>query len=357
MLNTTGLKILTPNGFEPFSGISHNGVQPTIKILFDDGTYIIATTTHRLFLDGREIEVRELSKGMWLDGEDSKQIVDIIEWEDLPVYDILNVPSHTFYCNGVLSHNCEFISSDPLLFDTMVLAYLTTQVENTTPYGKMDDIVFYSPPKPRGTYLVGMDPATGTGEDFTTILVYEFPSLLQVAEWRSNTMSSAKSYQVLKKLLTVFDKVNATVFFSVENNGVGEGIIAMYEFDEFPPRLAEFVSDDGATKVGMTTTGKSKMVACLDMKEMIEKGLMVVKSNILIQEMKQYVRKGHAYAAKSGGTDDLISATLIVIRLIKHMATYDQVAFDRLYSSGYSREGTLRIDEYDDNEEGDTIVF
>ena len=251
-------------------------------------------------------------------------------------------------------YECEFISNDPLLFDTMVLANLTTEIRRIRPYGTISDIVFYAPPKPRGVYVMGMDPATGSGNDYTTIVVFEFPSLEQVAEWRSNTMSSAKAYQVLKKILQVYDKASSTVYFSVENNGVGEGILALYEADENPINSAELISEPGAKRVGMTTVGKTKIVACITLKELIERRSMVVKSNIIIEEMKQYVRHKHSYAAKSGGTDDLISSVLIVTRLLGEIASFDQVAYDKLYAHAYT-EGDAG--EWDSGYEPDALVF
>jgi hypothetical protein len=360
MLNVNNLKILTPNGFEPFTGVACNGEQPTIRILLDTGDEILTTSTHRLFLDGREIHARELDVGMWLDGECPNQIVSISEGETILVYDVLNVPSHTFYYNGIVSHNCEFISDEPLLFDTKVVAYISNNIEGLTPYGKLGDIAFFEQPKAGATYLVGMDPATGIGSDFTVIEVFDFPSMRQVAEWRSNTMSSPKAYKVLKQLILTLERVGATVF-SVENNGVGEGVIALFEHDEHPFQ-GDFVSEDGASRLGMNTTGKSKMVACLDMKELFEKGMMTIQSPILIQEMKQYVRKGTSYQAKPGCTDDCISACLVVIRLIKHMSTYDQAAYDTMYAAGYTKDGIQQDqltphEEYDESDQGDCVVF
>jgi hypothetical protein len=247
----------------------------------------------------------------------------------------------------------EFLSNDPLLFDTIVLANMTKELRDKRPVGAISEIVFYKHPQPNSTYLVGVDPATGSGNDFAAIQVFEFPSLEQVAEWRSNTMSSVLTYHMLKKVLALLEKVNASVYFSVENNGVGEAIIALYEADENPPETAEFVSETGQSRKGMTTTGKSKMSACLLMKEMIERIAMKISSHLLLAEMKMFTRKAGSYAAKTGGTDDLISATLIVLRLLNEISSYDQEAYDKLYAHAY----VAPTDEYDENDYGMDFVF
>lgn len=246
----------------------------------------------------------------------------------------------------------EFLSNDPLLFDTIVLSNLTAAIKDIKPVGTIGDVVFFKQPQQNGTYLVGVDPATGSGADYAAIQVFDFPSLEQVAEWRSNTMSSVMTYHQLKKVLALLEKVNANVYFSVENNGVGEAIIALYEADENPPETAEFVSETGQNRKGMTTTGKSKMSACLLMKEMIERAAMKVNSQITLAEMKMFTRKAGSYAAKVGGTDDNISACLIVLRLLSEISTYDQDAYDKLYAHAYKP-----VDDYDENDYGMDFVF
>lgn len=242
----------------------------------------------------------------------------------------------------------EFLSNDPLLFDTIVLANITKQVSDKKPVGMIGDITFFQEPRANSTYLIGVDPATGSGADFAAIEVYDFPTLTQVAEWRSNTVSSVTTYHMLKKILGIYERVNANVYFSVENNGVGEAIIALYEADENPPESAEFVSETGQKRKGMTTTGKSKMQACLLMKEMIERGAMEISSPVLLAEMKMFTRKSGSYAAKIGGTDDSISGSLIVLRLLNEISSYDQDAYDKLYAHAYAAP----VDEYDENDYG-----
>lgn len=252
-------------------------------------------------------------------------------------------------------YECEFLSSDKLLIDSIVLAGLTPILERFKPEFEIQDVVFWTRPKGGTTYLVGVDPATGSGEDFTVISCYEFPSMEQVAEFRSNTMSSAKVYPVLKNLLKMLERTGSTVYFSVENNGVGEGIIALFEADENPPQTAEFVSETGKNRLGMTTTGKSKMRACLALKELLEKNAMHLRSRMLLQELKAYMRKSGSYAAQAGSTDDCVSASLIVLRILEEISSYEQAAFDTLRSADdYSwTEDDVNRFNYDEDDPDD----
>lgn len=253
-------------------------------------------------------------------------------------------------------YECQFLSSEALLINSLVLANMTPRIEAMKPANVIKDVVFWYDIVEGGTYLIGVDPATGSGEDYSVITVYEFPTLKQVAEYRSNTMSTNDMYGVLKNILAYLEKKRTTVYFSIENNGVGEGIISLYEADESPPENAEFVSEEGKNRRGMTTTSRTKMKACVNLKEMLEKDNLEISSPILLAELKAYVRTRGAYAAQAGSTDDCVSATLIIVRLIEEIATYDQSAFDKLYSGEFKEWSDSEWDGYeggyDENDEG-----
>lgn len=253
-------------------------------------------------------------------------------------------------------YECQFLSSDPVLIDTVVAARLTDVTKMVKPYAVIQDIIFFEAPQPNGVYLVGVDPSTGSGHDFTAISVWKFPDMIQIAEYRSNTMSSVSAYQTLKRLLRVFEKAQATVYFSVENNGVGEALIALYEADETPPETAEFVSESGQKRRGMTTTGKSKIKACMAFKEMIERDTMKVRSPALVAEIKHFIRKQGSYSAKAGATDDLVSSSLIVVRLLEEISSFDQDAYDKLYAHSYF-EVNSEQDVFDENAEPDPFII
>lgn len=229
-------------------------------------------------------------------------------------------------------YECIFLSSDALLIDSLVLANETPRLEKQQPMFEIRDVVFWKKIQKGKTYLIGVDPSTGSGEDFTNITLFEFPSMEQVGEWRSNTMSPPYAYKVLKNIIRYLEKEGGTVYFSVENNGVGEGIISLYEADEKPPEEAVFVSEEGAKRRGMTTTNKTKMRACVNFKEMFEKGNLTINSLTLLKELKSYIRKSGSYTAQLGATDDAVSSVLIVIRLLEEIATYDQEAYEKLFA-------------------------
>jgi hypothetical protein len=56
---------------------------------------------------------------------------------------------------------------------------------------------------------------------------------------------------------------------------------------------------------------------------MVENDKMIVHSKPLVSELKGFVATGSSYQAKSGMTDDLISATLLAIRMMSVLKDWD----------------------------------
>lgn len=352
-INTKDLKILTDVGFVPFQGITKKPKRKIYRVTFTDTSYIEASANHVFFTeDLREIYLHDLEPGVVLLGTPNRVVDNIVCVGEEETYDIVGTNTHTYLANGILCHNCDFLSSDALLMSTLKIAEVTSIVSKMKPRFVINDVVFWYDIKLGGTYLVGVDPATGTGKDFTVITVYEFPNMRQVAEYRSNTMSPNDSYKVLKNILIFLEGKGTTVYFSVENNGVGEGIISLFEADENSPTNSEFVSEEGKGKRGFFTTARSKMKACVNFKEMFEKGNIHISSPILLAELKTFVRMRGSYDHLPGSTSDCIAATLVAIRLVEEIATYDQNAFDKLYSTnGFQQWDTSGV--YDETNDTD----
>jgi hypothetical protein len=79
---------------------------------------------------------------------------------------------------------------------------------------------------------------------------------------------------------------------------------------------------------------------------MIESDKMIVHSKPLISELKGFVATGSSYQAKSGINDDLVSATLLAIRMMAVLKDWDP----RVYN-------TFNQAEHDDDYEPPMPIF
>ena len=74
---------------------------------------------------------------------------------------------------------------------------------------------------------------------------------------------------------------------------------------------------------GFNTTHSTKVSACARLKTMIESDKMKVQSGPLITELKGFIAAGSSFKAKPGETDDLISAVLLIIRMMTVLKDWD----------------------------------
>ena len=177
----------------------------------------------------------------------------------------------------------------------------------------------------------------GTGGDNAAIQVFELPSYEQVAEWQHNTTAIPGQIRVLADICKYIQQEtnNANgIYWSVENNGIGEAcLLVINDFgEENIPGL--FVSEPMRKghvrkfRKGFNTTHGTKITACSRLKTMIENDKMTVRSKTLISELKAFVATGSSFQAKSGQGDDLVSATLLALRMMAVLKDWDPRIYD-----------------------------
>lgn len=232
-------------------------------------------------------------------------------------------------------YGCEFLVYDETLINSICLAGM----EGREPTLKMGQARWYKKPSDEMIYAVALDPALGTGGNYAAIQVLELPSMIQVAEWQHNTTAVEGQIKILKDInryiLECCPKMNGTnIYWSVENNTVGEAALIVIKNmgEENIPGLfiAEPIRKGHVRKFrkGFNTTHRSKISACSRLKHLVESGKMKVNSRPLISELKAFIASGISFKAKSGETDDLVSAMLLAVRMSAVMADWDNRVFE-----------------------------
>lgn len=230
---------------------------------------------------------------------------------------------------------CEFVSSDETLINSLALAELNSSAREEE--FKIGEIRWFQEPKANHHYVVGLDPSKGTGGDFAAIQVYELNSMTQIAEWRHNKTPITGQVQTLLQVLHYIhytmvnddDQSNEPeIYWTVENNGLGEAALQVIEHtgeENFPGTFVHEPRRGGGARRqrGLNTNNKNKLTACIKLKSLMDSRRMTVRSKPLIKELKNYVASGGSFAAKLGETDDLVSATLLCLRLLMIITEWD----------------------------------
>jgi cell division protein ZapA (FtsZ GTPase activity inhibitor) len=64
------------------------------------------------------------------------------------------------------------------------------------------------------------------------------------------------------------------------------------------------------------------LTACAKFKTLLESKKMKLHSRALVSELKSFVASGGSYAAKIGDTDDLVMATLLIVRMLQQLTDF-----------------------------------
>ena len=225
-------------------------------------------------------------------------------------------------------YGCEFLVFDETLIASLHLATM----EGVSPTINMGQTRWYKKPSPKFNYAIALDPSMGTGGDNAAIQIIELPTYEQVGEWQHNTTGIPGQIRVLRDICTYLEterKTDNGIYWSVENNGLGEAallVIADLGEDQIPGLfISEPIRKGHVRKFrkGFNTTHSAKVTACARMKTMIENNKLIIRSKPFISELKNYVATGSSYQAKPGQTDDLVSSMLLALRMINVMKDWD----------------------------------
>lgn len=252
-------------------------------------------------------------------------------------------------------HCCQFVSDDETLIDSMTLTSMK-YMENPEFY--TGTVRWYVEPEPNRTYLVALDPSLGTGGDFAAIQVFMLggDEFVQIAEWQNNNTPARGQIREMLRILDTIDGElrehpeqhgEPEIFWTVENNSIGEAVLQIIEDtgeDRFPGTMVNEKKRKGQSRrfrKGLNTDNRKKLSACAKLKSLVESERMVINSRNLVTELKNFTASGASYKAKSGTHDDLVSATLLITRMLEVVMDYssgteslkERIGDDELFGS------------------------
>jgi hypothetical protein len=230
-------------------------------------------------------------------------------------------------------YGCEFLVFD----ETLISSICLSELQGKEPSEKLGQVRWYKKINPKLTYLVSLDPSLGTGGDNAALQVFELPSFHQVAEWNHNTTPVSGQIRILREITTyIKSQGDPMTYWSVENNTIGEAALVTIKDmgEENIPGLflSEPIRKGHVRKFrkGFNTSYRVKMTACVKLKSLIESKRMTVCSKPLVSELKTYIASGVGFQAKTGESDDLVSATLLICRMAQVLADWDPTIYNSI---------------------------
>ena len=349
--NPGGFKIRTPDGWKEFDGIKCTSHDKTYRLDFTGNYFLECNLDHKLFInETTRVKVSDLKVGDCILCDTGMVYIESIEptGKTEPVYDVIEVEDqHRYYTNGVVSSNCEFVTYQETLIDAVKLREIKEK-QVRKPVATTGKVRWFKKLRPGMTYLFALDPASGTGGNNAAIEIYEVPTLKQVAEWCDNTTDIPGQLTLMNRLLRLvhhelrkLGDPNPDLYWTFENNTIGEAAAVTVQQmgqDNFPGMLLNEPrkTRTGKVRKGLTTSASSKKTACFTMKKLIERGQMEVASEVLHKELNDFIARDHEsvkFAAKEGCKDDVVSATLVITRMVQVISRYEMELAENVQDS------------------------
>ena len=322
--NKLGLEVLTDTGWSKFDGVLRKGQLQTALLQLERDS-VVLTPNHEVYTANfKKVEAGKLKPGQQICTHTGlQQVVSITLKDNALVYDLLNVESnYRFYANNILSSNCQFLIADETLINPNTLFIL----QGIEPMLRQGQIRWYKKPEKGNIYAVGLDPSLGTGSDPAAIQIFEANTTTQIGEWKHNKTDIPGQIKLIAQINTYIvecTKEPNNLYYSIENNTIGEAaLVSLNEYGEqnIP---GVFISEPGKKRRGFNTNRTTKLAACAKFKTLLESKKMSIHSYGLVSELKAFVASGGSYAAKVGEHDDLVMASLLIVRVIQQISDFN----------------------------------
>jgi len=220
---------------------------------------------------------------------------------------------------------------------TLISSRIMESISPKDPVEEIGDLSIFVDSITGRKLAIACDVAEGVNEDNHVMQIFDIETFEQVGEFANNTLPQTMYFrEIIKTLKYLFSQGANEIFYTVENNGLGQGIMRLIENSQSNELseaiLISDVNSDGtpAKRLGMLTTGKSKLAGCMQFKDLVETGVMQINSKKLLTEMKFFVKSGASFAAERGAKDDRVMACVVFCNMLPQIANYEDVVHDTI---------------------------
>lgn len=313
--NSDRYLIKTPTGYKNFKGIQKKFVPDLYTFVFGDDDFIKCSGRHLFLTNLGFKKAEDITSELTISG---KHIIKIEnELGNFEVYDPVGVEEHsTYYSNGVVSHNTEFIGSSATLISGAKLRSLAF----FDPILQQDGLDVYEEPKPGRIYIATVDCAEGVDLDYSSINIIDATEApyKQVAKYRNNKIPLLFFPTIIYSIAKKYNEA----FVLIETNNIGQQVVDILHYDleyeniyklEHHHIKGQSISGGfkRTTSFGVKTTKSVKKIGCANLKTLIENDKLIVNDFDTIAEMNTFVRTRDTYAAEEGHNDDLVMGLVL----------------------------------------------
>ena len=221
---------------------------------------------------------------------------------------------------------CEMISDKGTLVNSRVIEAIKTK----EPVRIIGDLSIYVDSIQGRKLMLACDVSEGIGQDYQAFQVFDVDSLEQVAEFQNNMMNQTNyTKEIIRTICMFFNEGASEVYYTIENNGVGNGVLRLIENTNNPIfERATLISDENGKKTGLSTTRSVREKRCAQFKDLVEMNKLKIHSEALKTQMKFFVKQGATFKAEPGTHDDLVMSCIIMMGLMEILMNYEDSVYD-----------------------------
>ena len=335
--NNRNIKILTPNGYQPFLGVNKIKKDRYIHLSFEDGSELKCSLDHPISTIEGIIKAKDLNKKTEVYTKTGGTFLKKYKTvkREVELYDIVNSGvDHLYYSNNIVSHNCNFLGS----IDTLITASKLKTLIFDDPLTKNAGLDVYEPPKEDHNYLMTVDVSRGTENDYHAFIIFDITNIPYkvVGKYRNNEIKPFVYSTVIEKVAKSYNNA----YCLIEVNDIGEQVAKELHMDlEYDNVLMCSMRGRAGQVVGQGFSGRKsqfgikmskqvKRVGCSNLKTIIEDDKLLVGDYDIISELTTFISKNNSFEADDGYNDDLamclvIFSWLIVQDYFKEMTNND----------------------------------
>jgi len=200
----------------------------------------------------------------------------------------------------------KFIGSTSTLLNGETIKFLLKAWKNPVKRDLQDKLKIWKDPEEGCSYILGVDPAKGTGENWSVIQVLKIEKINpvkmeQVAVFRDNLTDVYTFAEICNRLSLYYNHAH----IMCENNGEGSAVVQRIWWDHENENLVNSGSKEA--NLGIRSTRTTKPKAVLFMKKLIEDGCIKIFDKDTIEELGSYIEDNGKFFGKDK-PDDLVSA-------------------------------------------------
>lgn len=217
--------------------------------------------------------------------------------------------------------DASFLGSSMQLLTPATLSRLTYEDAIKEYDGLYKGLKIYAEPKPGNSYVCTVDVSRGRHLDSSAFFIYDVTQLpyKPVATYNNNEIAPMMYANVVHKMCKNYNDAYALIEINDVGAQVADILYSEFEYENmFWSKSGDVLGKTGADPYpGIRTTKKTKRIGCANLKDIIEKGTLVVNDFILLRELSTFVQsKTGSYEADEGFHDDAVMCNVLFAWLV-----------------------------------------